>query len=49
MMVQKFHSSARQAMIALASFGVLVVPGIARTPQLDPEDAMVQSLSFRTT
>jgi hypothetical protein len=41
MMVQKSRSGARQALIALTSLELLVVPAIARTPHLDPEDAMV--------
>jgi hypothetical protein len=41
MMAQKSRSGARQALIALASLELLVVPAIARTPHLDPEDAMV--------
>ena len=40
-MAQKSRSGARQALIALASLELLVVPAIARTPHLDPEDAMV--------
>ena len=41
MVVHKLNSGARQALIALTSLELLVVPAIARTPHLDPEDAMV--------
>ena len=41
MVVHKLNSGARQALVALTSLGVLVVPAIARTLHLDPEDAMV--------
>jgi len=41
-MVQEFRSVACLGLIALVSLGALVVPGTARTPRLDPEDAMVQ-------
>jgi hypothetical protein len=33
---------ARQALVALVSVAAFASPGMARTPQLDPEDAMVQ-------
>ncbi|MGC1576758.1 MAG: hypothetical protein WA813_11680 [Beijerinckiaceae bacterium] len=41
-MVRKLHRSGCQALIALALLMGAVVPGLARTAQLDSEDAMVQ-------
>ena len=41
-MAHEFQSGARQALVALAALAAFALPGMARTPQLDPEDAMVQ-------